>query len=118
MNYTAEQIVKIAEWAGHEFYMYDNVDLPETDIWVKKNGDIFRFNLSNFNIIKQLESKMMIELDYRVKIYEHNELGYFATYCKEVEHFYISALRHSGYCKADEKSAILDAVWKHIEGRR
>jgi hypothetical protein len=110
-NYSQEQIIKLAEWYGYIFFMYDDIDLPESPIWVKNNNDIFKFNLSDWNIINKLEEKMIKELGIDICVYGYNHDGDSTVIYRGNE----ETIR-SGYGE-DRKHAVINTVLQHIEGK-
>jgi hypothetical protein len=109
MNYTTEQLIKLAEylgekvikveWRGKVYLIYDSE--------IEYIEEIKPFVL-DWNIIKRLELKMKNELGCNsflsVQIINHHEMIY---YCQ-------NDLISTG---VDEQHAILNAVLQHIGGK-
>jgi hypothetical protein len=127
-NLTIEQQQKIAEWAGYAPYNYAAGDIGcafgQKNVYeivggilrVDYNGTWVRL-ISDFNLLKQLEAKMISELGFTVI---QKEVLFKDG--KEVD------VTYSGGNDSDPKwqllrilltgSSTLDAIWKHVEGKR
>jgi hypothetical protein len=110
-NLTTQQAIEVLEWGGYKI-----VTWVERYIWLTKDWQ--KFDLTDFNIIKALESKMCDELE--VSLIEHHrdkEKDYLnIVYWDYYEETVLAQGESINPDKEEaEKESILNAIYKHVQ---
>jgi hypothetical protein len=118
-NYTPEQVIKLAEYLGEKVIKVEwqgKVCLIYDSEYIEEYIEEIKPFVLDWNIIKQLEAKMKKELNViETKLIELSG-GVSLTYKNRKSVF--EPLEQMAFLGTDEKSAILNAVLRHIEGRK